>query len=86
MQRYFFHMASKNQKITDEIGREMDLLRAAHKHAIGLIIKATTYLNLEDTKGWRYQIANSSGDVEMVVLFPVRFIHQSHRSLFSLPA
>jgi hypothetical protein len=82
MQRYFFHMASKNQVVKDEIGREMDSLSAAHVHAVDLARKATKYLMPEDTKGWTLQVANSTGRVQLIVPIPVQLIHEQ-RSPYS---
>jgi len=82
MQRYFFHMASKNQIVKDEIGREMDSLSAAHVHAVDLARKATKYLMPEDTKGWTLQVANSTGRVQLIVPIPVQLIHEQ-RSPYS---
>ena len=83
MERYFFHMVSKHQIVTDEKGREMVSLSSAHEHAVRLIQKATTYLSPEDTIGWTIQIANSIGKVELVVLFSRRGEHTTARRLMS---
>jgi hypothetical protein len=79
MERYFFHMVSKHQTIEDEIGRELRSLSSAHEHAVRLIQKATTYLSPEDTNGWTIQIVNSTGRVELVVLFSRRGEHIATR-------
>jgi hypothetical protein len=71
MALYFFHMASKEQQLVDEKGREMSCIRAAHQHALYLINQALTYLKPDDVKGWMVKVANGSGCTELIVLFPV---------------
>ena len=39
MPKYFFHMATKDQQVTDKHGRTFDDLSDAHMHAVALIYK-----------------------------------------------
>ncbi len=80
MQRYFFHMASTNDVVKDDKGRELESLRAAHGHALLLIRKAAKFLLPDDIKGWRLEVADSNGKIKLVVLVPGRFIQWSKRA------
>jgi Domain of unknown function (DUF6894) len=70
MQRYFFHLASKDQKFFDNKGRDMDSLYAAYQYALRLFQKSGAYFAPEEFEGWRMNIANEIGQVKLVVLFP----------------
>ena len=86
MQRYFFHMASKAQQLLDDKGREMDLLSAAYQYAISLIYKAGACLVPEDLEGWRINVTNITGRVELVDLFPRNYISHNWRGFASGPS
>jgi Domain of unknown function (DUF6894) len=83
VQRYFFHMASKAQQLLDDKGREIDSLSAAHEYAISLIYKAGACLVPEDLDGWRINVTNIAGRVELVVLFPRNYISHNWRRFAS---
>ena len=70
MPRFFFHMATKGMQLTDDIGRELTCLSAAHLHAHLLAHKTSARLPPGETVGWMVNVADENGDVPLVVLFP----------------
>ena len=74
MPKYFFHMATKDQQVTDKHGRTLDDLSDAHMHAVGLIYKSCAHLEPRDTDGWMINVADASGRVLLPVLFPRRHV------------
>ena len=79
MQRYFFHIVSKEDLLFDHEGYELQSLFCAHAHAVQLIFKSCSYLTSEDTEGWRINIADITGRVRLVVLFPKAFVGHNWR-------
>ena len=71
MNRFFFHVASKNDCIFDTNGREFGDLATAHRHAIGLIQKMIV-LDDDDTdwRGWSINVTDASNRSVLSVLFP----------------
>jgi Domain of unknown function (DUF6894) len=80
MARYFFHMASDEHRLLDGAGREMSTLSAAYEYAIHLIDQAGAAFAPEDIEDWRINVANASGRIELVVLFPRKSVGQTSRS------
>ena len=74
MQRYFFHLVSNEDLLFDHEGHELQSLFFAHAYAVQLIFKSCAYLAPEDIEGWRINIADITGHVRLVVLFP-KVIH-----------
>ena len=70
MQRYFFHLVSKEDLLVDHEGHELQSLFFARAYAVQLIFKSCAYLAPEDTEGWWINIADITGHVHLVVLFP----------------
>jgi prepilin-type processing-associated H-X9-DG protein len=70
MQRYFFHLVSRDHRVLDHLGREMESLCDAYEFALRLFRKSGAYLAPEDFEGWRINVAKVDGHVELVVLFP----------------
>jgi Domain of unknown function (DUF6894) len=74
MARYFFHMATRTQQISDEKGKEVKDLAEAHEHALHLIHRAMCSLRSEQTSGWMIKVLPESGGTSLTVLFPTRHI------------
>ena len=81
MQHYFFHMASKDHLLLDNLGRELHSLAAAHQYAVRLIFKSRAYMAPEDIEGWRINIADIASRVQLVVLFPRVYVSDNWRML-----
>jgi hypothetical protein len=69
MNRFFFHLASKDNTIFDDKGRELIDLAAAHRHAMLLIHKMVA-LDDVDWRGWSINVADASQRSVLSVLFP----------------
>ncbi len=85
MPKYFFHMATKDQQVTDEVGRTFDSLSDAHMHAVGLIYRSCAHLQSKDTVGWMINVADASGRVLLAVLFPRHCVTRTWRSFYTPP-
>ena len=72
MPHYFFHMATKDQQVSDKVGRTFSNLSDAHTHALALINRSCKHLEAKDTEGWMIKVSNSTGRVLLAVLYPHR--------------
>jgi hypothetical protein len=68
MSRFFFHIASKDERIFDTKGRELGDLAAAHRHAM-LLIHKMVLLHDMDWRGWSVNVTNASNRSVLSVLF-----------------
>jgi len=71
MNRFFFHVASKDDCIFDTNGREFSDLATAHRHAMVLIQKMLV-LDDDDTdwRGWSINVTDANNRSVLSVLFP----------------
>jgi len=69
MNRFFFHIASKDDSILDTKGREFSDLATAHRHAMLLIHKILLLDDL-DWQGWSINVTDASNRSVLSVLFP----------------
>jgi hypothetical protein len=69
MNCFFFHFASKDDKIYDTKGRELQDLASAHRHAM-LLIHKMTMLDDIDWRGWSINVTDASDRSVLSVLFP----------------
>ena len=76
MNQFFFHLASKDDKILDTRGREFSDLAAAHRHAMQMIRKLVL-LDDMDWRGWSVDVNNASNRSVLSVLFPQTSYFQS---------
>jgi Domain of unknown function (DUF6894) len=74
MPRFFFHMATRTEQVSDENGKELRDLAAAHDHALHLIYRAMCSLREEQTVGWMIKVATEAESTTLTVLFPRRHI------------
>ena len=74
MPRYFFHMATRADQVSDENGKELKDLAAAHDHALHLIHRAMCSLRDEQMSGWMIKIDPEIEGTSLTVLFPRRHI------------
>lgn len=71
MPRYFFHFASRSERVPDLDGVDLDTLPAAHRYAMRLV--RTTVAALaegEDWRSWRIEIEDAAHRRVLTVLFP----------------
>jgi hypothetical protein len=69
MNRFFFHIASKDDSIFDTKGHEFSDLAAVHRHAM-LLIHKIVLLDDMDWQGWSINVTNASNRSVLTVLFP----------------
>ena len=69
MNRFFFHIASKDDSILDTKGREFSDLATAHRHAM-LLIHKMVLLDDMDWQGWSINVTDASNRSVLSVLFP----------------
>ncbi len=80
MKRFFFNLASRENTICDEKGRDLSDLAAAHRHAMLLIHKMVA-LDDMDWRGWSINVTDANQRSVLSVLFPQTYI----RSFLSSP-
>jgi hypothetical protein len=68
MNRFYFHLASKDNTIFDDKGRDFSDLAAAHMHAM-LMIHKMVALDDVDWRGWSIKVTDASQRSVLSVLF-----------------
>jgi Domain of unknown function (DUF6894) len=69
MNRFFFHLASKDNTIWDTKGKEFGDLATAHRHAM-LLVHKMTMLDDMDWQGWSIKVSDANYRSVLSVLFP----------------
>jgi hypothetical protein len=69
MNRFYFHLASKDNTIFDDKGRDFSDLAAAHMHAM-LMIHKMVALDDVDWRGWSIKVTDANHRSVLSVLFP----------------
>jgi hypothetical protein len=82
MNRFFFHLASKDNTIWDEKGRDFTDLAAAHRHAMLLIHKMVA-LDDVDWAGWSINVTDASYGSVLSVLFPPTYCRPARQTSHS---
>ena len=75
MNRFYFHLASRENTICDDKGRDFGDLAAAHRHAMLLIHKMVA-LDDVDWRGWCIKVTDATQRSVLTVLFPQRYYRQ----------
>jgi hypothetical protein len=70
MNRFFFNLVGKDQKICDPNGKEFSDLSYAHRHAMLLIHKIVVLDDESDWQGWSIEVTDASNRSVLSVLFP----------------
>ena len=70
MNRFFFNLVSKDNKICDPNGKEFSDLSYAHRHAMLLIHKITMLDDESDWQGCSIEVTDASNRSVLSVLFP----------------
>jgi hypothetical protein len=79
MNRFFFNLVSKDNKICDPNGKEFIDLAYAHRHAMLLIQKIAMLDDESDWQGWSIEVTDASNRSVLSVLFPHTSRFQSKR-------
>ena len=75
MPRFYFHLTSKDTRIPDESGKELNTLNNAYVYARNLILFHVGY---DDAEAWKVIISNDSYEAQMIVPFPMSYSHRAH--------
>jgi hypothetical protein len=75
MKRFYFHLASRENTICDDKGRDFGDLAAAHRHAMLLIHKIVA-LDDVDWRGWCIKVTDATQRSVLTVLFPQSYYRQ----------
>jgi hypothetical protein len=71
MPRYFFHIAAGDHVVKDDRGVDLSGLRAAHWHALELLLKMQAHLPPEDREEdgvWLIEVSDETGAAPLIVL------------------
>jgi hypothetical protein len=71
MPRFYFDLASRNNHISDNAGKELATLNDAYAHARRLIDKILFHVGHDDGAAWKVVISNDEDEAQMIVPFPV---------------
>lgn len=77
MPRFYFHLTSKESRIPDDIGNELDTLNDAYDRARKLIDKILFHVGHDDAEEWKVVISNDQHNAEIIVPFPI--FYQKHK-------
>jgi uncharacterized protein DUF6894 len=69
MTQLYFNIASRDNMIWDDKGRQFSDLAAAHRHAVQLIHKMAL-LDDSDWRGWSINVTDANNRSALSVLFP----------------
>jgi hypothetical protein len=78
MPRFYFHLTSKDSRIPDESGKELNTLNDAYVYARNLIDKILFHVGYDDAEAWKVIISNDSYEAQMIVPFPMSYSHRAH--------
>ena len=78
MPRFYFHLTSKDSRIPDESGKELNTLNNAYVYARNLIDKILFHVGYDDAEAWKVIISNNSYEAQMIVPFPMSYSHRAH--------
>jgi hypothetical protein len=69
MNRYYFNFSSKQEKIEDQRGVDLDSIATAHSHAVALVRRTMATFSDDLLRDWRIEITDDRGTVLLTVLF-----------------
>ncbi len=79
MPRFYFHLTSKDSRISDERGKELSSLIDAYDHARRLVEKIWLYTSHEDTEEWNVTVSNDDFDALLIVPIPFTYLFSERR-------
>jgi hypothetical protein len=71
MPRFYFNLASKDDHIPDDSGKELKTLHDACVHARKLIDKILLHVGHDDAEAWQVIVLNNDHDAQMIIPFSV---------------
>jgi hypothetical protein len=79
MPRFYFDLTSKDDRITDDGGKQLNTLNDAYEYARKLIDKILFHIGYDDADTWKVVISNDEHDAQMVVPFAVSDLFRARR-------
>jgi hypothetical protein len=79
MPRFYFDLTSKDDRITDDGGKQLNTLNDAYEYARKLIDKILFHIGYDDADTWKVVISNDQHDAQMVVPFAVSDLFRARR-------
>ncbi len=73
MPRFYFHLTSKENRITDDRGKNFDTLNDAYEHGLKLIDKILLHVGYDDAHEWKVSVSNDENDAQLIIPFAVSF-------------
>ncbi len=68
--RFYFHLTSRNSRVPDDLGKELNTSNEACKHARKLIEKIQFHIGTDDASEWNVIIANNANEQQIIIPFP----------------
>ena len=81
MPRFYFHLTSKDSRISDDSGKELSSLNDAFDHARGLVEKIWLYTSHDDTEEWNVTVSNDNFDALLIVPIPFTYLFSERRKV-----
>lgn len=81
MPRFYFHLKSKDSRIPDDSGKELNSLNDAYDHACKLIEKIWLYTDHDDSEEWNIIISNDEFNASLIVPIPFSYFFSERRKL-----
>jgi hypothetical protein len=81
MPRFYFHLTSKDSRISDDSGKELSSLNDAHEYARKLVEKIWLYTSHEDTEEWNVTVSNDDFDALLIVPIPFSYLFSERRKV-----
>ncbi len=79
MPRFYFNLESKDGRITDENGKQLDTLHDAYEHARKLIHKIVFHVGYDDMEAWTVVVSSEQHDAQMILPFSVSQVFRTQR-------
>ncbi len=79
MPRFYFDLTSKDGRIPDDGGKDLDTLNDAYNYARTLIDKILFHIGYDDVDTWKVIISNDEHDAQMIIPLAVSEILRAQR-------
>ena len=72
MPMYFFHMATRGQRVIYTVGKNLPSLIEAHQHATDLVNKTMKYVDTPHHERWVIEVCSPQDQMLLAVMFPAQ--------------
>jgi hypothetical protein len=73
MPRFYFHLKSKQSRIPDDKGKNLDTLNDAYEHGRKLVDKILQHVGYDDANERKVIVSNDEDDAQLVIPFRVSY-------------